>query len=63
LGTSCGAQCAQVKTAVGTLVFFAAKEGQAALDGDDSPFAVAMLQRMARCPAARISTLSLQNNA
>jgi uncharacterized caspase-like protein len=47
LGTSCGAQCAQVKTAVGTLVFFAAKEGQAALDGDDSPFAVAMLQRIA----------------
>jgi hypothetical protein len=40
---------AQVKTAAGTLVFFAAKEGQAALDGDgaDSPFAVAMLQRIA----------------
>jgi tetratricopeptide (TPR) repeat protein len=40
---------AQVKTGVGTLVFFAAKEGQAALDGDgaDSPFAVAMLQRIA----------------
>jgi tetratricopeptide (TPR) repeat protein len=40
---------AQVKTAVGTLVFFAAKEGQAALDGDgaDSPFAVAILQRIA----------------
>ena len=40
---------AQVKTGVGTLVFFAAKEGQAALDGDgaDSPFAVAILQRIA----------------
>jgi uncharacterized caspase-like protein len=40
---------AQVKASSGTLVFFAAKEGQAALDGDgdDSPFAVAMLQRIA----------------
>jgi uncharacterized caspase-like protein len=36
---------APVKASSGTLVFFAAKEGQAALDGDgdDSPFAVAML--------------------
>ena len=40
---------AEVKASSGTLVFFAAKEGQAALDGDgdDSPFAVAMLQRIA----------------
>ena len=40
---------ARVKASSGTLVFFAAKEGQAALDGDgdDSPFAVAMLQRIA----------------
>jgi len=40
---------AEVKIGSGTLVFFAAKEGQAALDGegDDSPFAVAMLQRIA----------------
>jgi len=40
---------AQVKAGSGTLVFFAAREGQAALDGDgdDSPFAVAMLQRIA----------------
>jgi Tfp pilus assembly protein PilF len=39
----------QVKASDGTLVFFAAKEGQAALDGDgdNSPFAVAMLQRIA----------------
>ena len=41
-----------------TLVFFAAKEGQAALDGDgdDSPFAVAMIQRLAT-PAVEINTL------
>jgi tetratricopeptide (TPR) repeat protein len=40
---------AQIKTDSGTLVFFAAKEGQAALDGDggDSPFAVAVIQRLA----------------
>lgn len=40
---------AQVKAGSGTLVFFAAKEGQVALDGDgdNSPFAVAMLQRIA----------------
>lgn len=39
----------QVKAGNGTLVFFAAREGQAALDGDgdNSPFAVAMLQRIA----------------
>jgi len=39
----------QVKPGSGTLVFFAAREGQAALDGDgdNSPFAVAMLQRIA----------------
>jgi tetratricopeptide (TPR) repeat protein len=39
----------QVKAGSGTLVFFAAKEGQLALDGDgdNSPFAVAMLQRIA----------------
>ncbi|MBU6461155.1 MAG: caspase family protein [Bradyrhizobium sp.] len=41
-----------------TLVFFAAKEGQAALDGDgnDSPFAVAMIQRLAT-PGVEINTL------
>jgi tetratricopeptide (TPR) repeat protein len=39
----------QVKAGSGTLVFFAARAGQAALDGDgdNSPFAVAMLQRIA----------------
>ena len=40
---------APVTTKSGTLVFFAAKEGQSALDGEgpDSPFAIAMLQRIA----------------
>jgi uncharacterized caspase-like protein len=40
---------AEVKIGSGTLVFFAAKEGQTALDGEgeDSPFAVATLQRIA----------------
>jgi tetratricopeptide (TPR) repeat protein len=49
---------AQVKAGTGTLVFFAAKEGQAALDGDgpDSPFAVAVLQRIAT-PGVEISRI------
>ena len=49
---------AQIKAGIGTLVFFAAKEGQAALDGDgaDSPFAVAMLQRIAT-PGVEISKI------
>jgi tetratricopeptide (TPR) repeat protein len=40
---------AEVKIGSGTLVFFAAREGQTALDGEgeDSPFAVATLQRIA----------------
>ncbi len=49
---------AQVKADSGTLVFFAAKGGQRALDGDgpDSPFAVAMLQRIAT-PGVEISKI------
>jgi tetratricopeptide (TPR) repeat protein len=46
---SIGRGLAEVKTTGGTLVVFAAKNGQVALDGegDNSPFAVAMLQRIA----------------
>jgi uncharacterized caspase-like protein len=46
---SIGRGLAEVKTTSGTLVVFAAKNGQVALDGegDNSPFAVAMLQRIA----------------
>jgi tetratricopeptide (TPR) repeat protein len=49
---------AQVRTDKSTLVFFAAKEGQAALDGDgnDSPFAVAVIQRLAT-PGVEIAKL------
>ncbi len=49
---------AQVKADSGTLVFFAAKGGQLALDGDgaDSPFAVAMLQRIAT-PGVEVSKI------
>jgi tetratricopeptide (TPR) repeat protein len=49
---------AQIKTDNGTLVFFAAKEGQLALDGDggDSPFAVAVIQRLAT-PGVEINKL------
>jgi uncharacterized caspase-like protein len=49
---------AQIKPEGGTLVFFAAKEGQAALDGDggNSPFAVAVVQRLAT-PGVEISKL------
>jgi uncharacterized caspase-like protein len=49
---------AQIRTDNGTLVFFAAKEGQLALDGDgsDSPFAVAVIQRLAT-PGVEINKL------
>jgi len=49
---------AQIKTDSGTLVFFAAKEGQTTLDGDgdDSPFAVAVIQRLAT-PGVEINKL------
>ncbi len=49
---------APVRPDDGTLVFFAAKEGQAALDGDggNSPFAVAVVQRLAT-PGVEISKL------
>lgn len=49
---------AQIKTDSGTLVFFAAKEGQTTLDGDgdDSPFAVAVIQRIAT-PGVEINKL------
>ncbi len=49
---------AQVKTDSGTLVFFAAKEGERALDGEgnDSPFAVAVVQRLAT-PGVEINKL------
>jgi tetratricopeptide (TPR) repeat protein len=49
---------AQIKPEGGTLVFFAAREGQAALDGDggNSPFAVAVVQRLAT-PGVEINKL------
>ena len=53
-----GRGLAGVKTAAGTLVVFAAKNGEVALDGDgdNSPFAVAMLQRLAT-PGVEINKL------
>lgn len=55
---SVGRGLAEVKTTGGTLVVFAAKNGQVALDGDgdNSPFAVAMLQRVAT-PGVEINKL------
>lgn len=55
---SIGRGLAEVKTTGGTLVVFAAKNGQVALDGDgdNSPFAVAMLQRVAT-PGVEINKL------
>jgi uncharacterized caspase-like protein len=55
---SIGRGLAEVKTAGGTLVVFAAKNGQVALDGDgdNSPFAVAVLQRIAT-PGVEINKL------
>ena len=55
---SIGRGLAEVKTSGGTLVVFAAKNGQVALDGDggNSPFAVAMLQRVAT-PGVEINKL------
>jgi tetratricopeptide (TPR) repeat protein len=49
---------AAIKADTGTLIVFAAKEGQAALDGDgdDSPFAVAIAQRIAT-PGVEINKL------
>jgi tetratricopeptide (TPR) repeat protein len=55
---SIGRGLAEVKAIGGTLVVFAAKNGQVALDGDgdNSPFAVAMLQRVAT-PGVEINKL------
>ncbi|MGD0851364.1 tetratricopeptide repeat protein [Bradyrhizobium sp.] len=55
---SIGRGLAEVKTSGGTLVVFAAKNGQVALDGegDNSPFAVAVLQRVAT-PGVEINKL------
>jgi tetratricopeptide (TPR) repeat protein len=55
---SIGRGLAEVKAAGGTLVVFAAKNGQVALDGagDNSPFAVAVLQRLAT-PGVEINKL------
>jgi tetratricopeptide (TPR) repeat protein len=55
---SIGRGLAEVKASGGTLVVFAAKNGQVALDGDggNSPFAVAMLQRVAT-PGVEINKL------
>jgi tetratricopeptide (TPR) repeat protein len=55
---SIGRGLAEVKASGGTLVVFAAKNGQVALDGDgdNSPFAVAMLQRLAT-PGVEINKL------
>jgi tetratricopeptide (TPR) repeat protein len=49
---------AEIKTGSDTLVFFAAKQGERALDGDgnDSPFAVAVVQRLAT-PGVEINKL------
>lgn len=55
---SIGRGLAEVNVTGGTLVVFAAKNGQVALDGDgdNSPFAVAMLQRIAS-PGVEINKL------
>ena len=55
---SIGRGLAEVKASGGTLVVFAAKNGQVALDGDggNSPFAVAVLQRVAT-PGVEINKL------
>jgi tetratricopeptide (TPR) repeat protein len=55
---SIGRGLAEVRTTGGTLVVFAAKNGQVALDGegDNSPFAVAVLQRVAT-PGVEINKL------
>lgn len=55
---SIGRGLAEVNVASGTLVVFAAKNGQVALDGegDNSPFAVAVLQRIAT-PGVEINKL------
>jgi Tfp pilus assembly protein PilF len=55
---SIGRGLAEVKTTGGTLVVFSAKNGEVALDGDgdNSPFAVAMLQRLAT-PGVEINKL------
>lgn len=49
---------AEIKTGSDTLVFFAAKQGERALDGDgnDSPFVVAVVQRLAT-PGVEINKL------
>jgi tetratricopeptide (TPR) repeat protein len=53
-----GKGLAAIKADAGTLIVFAAKEGQTALDGDgdDSPFAVAIAQRIAT-PGVEINKL------
>jgi len=53
-----GKGLAAIKADAGTLVVFAAKEGQTALDGDgdDSPFAIAVAQRIAT-PGVEINKL------
>jgi len=53
-----GKGLAAIKADAGTLIVFAAKEGQTALDGDgdDSPFAVAVAQRIAT-PGVEINKL------
>jgi uncharacterized caspase-like protein len=55
---SIGRGLAEVKVTGATLVVFAAKQGQVALDGDggDSPFAVAVVQRLAT-PGVEINKL------
>ena len=53
-----GKGLAAIKADAGTLIVFAAKEGQTALDGDgdDSPFAIAVAQRVAT-PGVEINKL------
>ena len=53
-----GKGLAAIKADAGTLIVFAAKEGQTALDGDgdDSPFAIAVAQRIAT-PGVEINKL------
>ena len=53
-----GKGLAAIKVDAGTLIVFAAKEGQTALDGDgdDSPFAIAVVQRIAT-PGVEINKL------
>jgi tetratricopeptide (TPR) repeat protein len=53
-----GRGLAAIKADAGTLIVFAAKEGQTALDGDgdDSPFAIAVAQRIAT-PGVEINKL------